>query len=161
MRYNGLTAVLIGICALCMTGCRSSRQMTVAKSAERSVITVESERQIERVDSVVVEQRDTLCEVTTLTIMTNDKGDTLKVTQVTERDQLRSRYDVRHSREDVLTVRDTVYVVTRDSVMIQDSMYGHHEKSTDSKQAFVLALGWIVAIAFIILASIVFVRARR
>jgi len=135
--------------------------MTVAKSAERSVITVESERQIERVDSVVVEQRDTLCEVTTLTIMTNDKGDTLKVTQVTERDQLRSRYDVRHSREDVLTVRDTVYVVTRDSVMIQDSMYGHHEKSTDSKQAFVLALGWIVAIAFIILASIVFVRARR
>ena len=135
--------------------------MTVAKSAVRSVLTVESERQIERVDSVVVEQRDTLCEVTTLTIMTNDKGDTLKVTQVTERDQLRSRYDVRHSREDVQTVRDTVYVVTRDSVMIQDSMYGHHEKSMNLKRTFVSALGWIMAIAFIILASIVFVRARR
>lgn len=161
MRYKGLTAVLIGICALCMTGCCSSRQMTVAKSAERSILTVESERQIERMDSVVVEQRDTLRELTTLTIMTNDKGDTLKVTQVTERDQLRSRYDVRHSREDVLTVRDTVYVVTRDSVMIQDSMYGHHEKSMNLKRTFVLALGWIVAIAFIILASIVFVRARR
>ena len=88
--------------------------MTVAKSAERSVLTVESERQIERVDSVVVEQRDTLREVTTLTIMTNDKGDTLKVTQVTERDQLRSRYDVKHWKEDVLAIRDTVYVVTRD-----------------------------------------------
>ena len=144
-----------------MTGCRSSRQTTVANSAERSVLTVESERQIERVDSVVVEQRDTLREVTTLTIMTNDKGDTLKVTQVTERDQLRSRYDVRHSREDVLTVRDTVYVVTRDSVMIQDSMYEHHEKSTKSKRTFVLALGGIVAIAFIIFASVAFVRARR
>lgn len=135
--------------------------MTVAKSAERSVLTVESERQIERVDSVVVEQRDTLCEVTTLTIMTNDKGDTLKVTQVTERDQLRSRSAVRHSREDVLTVRDTVYVVTRDSVMIQDSMCEHHEKSTDSKQAFVSALRWIMAIALILLATVVLVRARR
>ena len=114
--------------------------MTAAKSAERSVLTVESEKKIERVDSVVVEQRDTLREVTTLTIMTNDKGDTLKVTQVTERDQLRSRSDVRHKKKDVLAIRDTVYVVTRDSVLIQDSMSRHQEKSTDSKQAFVSAL---------------------
>ena len=142
-----------------MTGCRSSRQTTVAKSAERSVLTVESEKKIERVDSVVVEQRDTLREVTTLTIMTNDKGDTLKVTQVTERDQLRS--DVRHKKKDVLAVRDTVYVVTRDSVLIQDSMSWHQEKSTDSKQAFVSALRWIMAIALILLATVVLVRARR
>lgn len=135
--------------------------MTVAKSAERSVLTVESERQIERVDSVVVEQRDTLREVITQTIMTNDKGDTLKVTQVTERDQLRSRSDVRHKKKDVLAVRDTVYVVTRDSVLIQDSMSWHQEKSTDSKQAFVSALRWIMAIALILLAKVVLVRARR
>lgn len=135
--------------------------MTVAKSAERSVLTVESERQIERVDSVVVEQRDTLREVTTLTIMTNDKGDTLKVTQVTERDQLRSRSDVKHWKEDVLAIRDTVYVVTRDSVLIQNSMSRHQEKSMNLKRTFVLALRWIVAIVFIILASVVFVRARR
>ena len=135
--------------------------MTVAKSAERSVLTVESEKKIERVDSVVVEQRDMLREVTTLTIMTNDKGDTLKVTQVTERDQLRSRYDVKHWKEDVLAIRDTVYVVTRDSVLIQDSMSRHQEKSTDSKQAFVSALGWIMAIALILLATVVLVRARR
>lgn len=135
--------------------------MTVAKSAERSVLTVESEKKIERVDSVVVEQRDLLREVTTLTIMTNDKGDTLKVTQVTERDQLRSRSDVRHKKKDVLAVRDTVYVVTRDSVLIQDSMSWHQEKSTDSKQVFVSALRWIMAIALILLATVVLVRARR
>lgn len=93
--------------------------------------------------------------------MTNDKGDTLKVTQVTERDQLRSRYDVKHWKEDVLAVRDTVYVVTRDSVLIQDSMSRHQEKSTDSKQAFVSTLRWIMAIALILLATVVLVRARR
>ena len=135
--------------------------MTAAKSAERSVLTVESEKKIERVDSVVVEQRDTLREVITQTIMTNDKGDTLKVTQVTERDQLRSRSDVKHKKKDVLAIRDTVYVVTRDSVLIQDSMYEHHEKSTDSKQAFVSALRWIMAIALILLATVVLVRAQR
>lgn len=135
--------------------------MTVAKSAERSVLTVESDKKIERVDSVVVEQRDTLREVTTLTIMTNDKGDTLKVTQVIERDQLRSRYDVRHKKKDVLAIRDTVYVVTRDSVLIQNSMSRHQEKSTDSKQAFVSALRWIMAIALILLVTVVLVRARR
>ena len=144
-----------------MTGCRSSRQTTVAKSAERSVLTVESEKKIERVDSVVVEQRNMLREVTTLTIMTNDKGDTLKVTQVTERDQLRSRSDVKHWKEDVLAIRDTVYVVTQDSVLIQDSMSWHQEKSTDSKQAFVSALRWIMAIALILLATVVLVRARH
>ena len=144
-----------------MTGCRSSRQTTVAKSAGRSVLTVESEKKIERVDSVVVEQRDTLREVITQTIMTNDKGDTLKVTQVTERDQLRSRSDVKHKKKDVLAIRDTVYVVTRDSVLIQDSMSWHQEKSTDSKQAFVSALRWIMAIALILLATVVLVRARR
>lgn len=135
--------------------------MTVAKSAERSVLTVESEKKIERVESVVVEQRDMLREVTTLTIMKNDKGDTLKVTQVTERDQLRSRYDVRHKKKDVLAIRDTVYVVTRDSVLIQDSMYGHHEKSMNLKRTFVSALRWIMAIALILLATVVLVRARR
>lgn len=135
--------------------------MTVAKSAERSVLTVESDKKIERVDSVVVEQRDTLREVITQTIMTNDKGDTLKVTQVIERDQLRSRYDVRHKKKDVLAIRDTVYVVTRDSVLIQNSMSRHQEKSTDSKQAFVSALRWIMAIALILLVTVVLVRARR
>lgn len=135
--------------------------MTAAKSAERSVITVESEKKIEREDSVVVEQRDTLCEVTTLTIMTNDKGDTLKVTQVTERDQLRSRYDVKHWKEDVLAVRDTVYVVTRDSVLIQDSMSRHQEKSAKSNGVFWAALKWILAIAFILLVFVLLVRARH
>ncbi len=135
--------------------------MTVAKSAERSVLTVESEKKIERVDSVIVEQRDTLREVITQTIMTNDKGDTLKVTQVTERDQLRSRYDVKHWKEDVLAVRDTVYVVTRDSVLIQDSMSRHQEKSAKSNGVFWAALKWILAIAFILLVFVLLVRARH
>lgn len=135
--------------------------MTVAKSAERSVLTVESEKKIERVDSVVVEQRDTLREVITQTIMTNDKGDTLKVTQVTERDQLRSRYDVKHWKEDVLAVRDTVYVVTRDSVLIQNSMSRHQEKSAKSNGVFWAALKWILAIAFILLVFVLLVRARH
>ena len=55
---------------------------------------VESSESVERVDSVIVEQRDTLREVTTITIDRNDKGDTLKVVQITDLTRARSRDNV-------------------------------------------------------------------
>ena len=86
--------------------------MTSSKHVERRTESVEFR------DSLVVEQaevRDTLREVTTITVQTNDRGDTLKVTQVTDRTKIRdaNRFRVQDSRLTVKT--DTVYVERRDS----------------------------------------------
>ena len=70
-------------------------------------------------DSVVVELRDTLVETTTITIDRNEVGDTLKVVQVTDRERVRSRADVRSKKEEVRVVRDTVYVERTDSVRVE------------------------------------------
>ena len=66
-----------------------------------------------------VEVHDTLREVTTITVDRNDKGDTLKVTQITDRDRIRSKADVRSKKEVVRVERDTVYVEKRDSILVK------------------------------------------
>ena len=78
---------------------------------------MESVETVERVDSVIVEQRDTLREVTTITIDRNDKGDTLRISTVTDRKRIRSMSDVRSKKEDVVVRTDTVYV-ERDSLRL-------------------------------------------
>ena len=108
---------------------------------------------------MVVELRDTLVETTTITIDRNEVGDTLKVVQVTDRERVRSRADVRSKKEEVRVVRDTVYVAVRDSV-VELRSYGATE-SGNRPSAVARALKWVLAIAFLLLASVVFVRARH
>ena len=76
----------------------------------------ESMESVQNRDSVVIENTDTLCEVTTITIQTDEKGDTSRVSTVTDRIRARTRSDVRSKREDVKMVHDTVYIEKRDSV---------------------------------------------
>ena len=77
-------------------------------------------RESER-DSVVVTERDTVREVTTVMIQLGAGGDTTFQSVVTDRERLRDR-----SRQDVATHRsevrvDTVYVERRDSVLVKNS----------------------------------------
>ena len=77
-------------------------------------------RESER-DSVVVAERDTVREVTTVMIQLGAGGDTTFQSVVTDRERLRDR-----SRQDVATHRsevrvDTVYVERRDSVLVKNS----------------------------------------
>ena len=72
-------------------------------------------------DSVVVTERDTVREVTTVMIQLGAGGDTTFQSVVTDRERLRDR-----SRQDVATHRsevrvDTVYVERRDSVLVKNS----------------------------------------
>ena len=67
-------------------------------------------------EEVALMVHDTIREVTTITIRQNEAGDTLKVVQVTDRDCIRSKADVRSKKEVVRVERDTVYVAVRDSV---------------------------------------------
>jgi hypothetical protein len=77
-------------------------------------------RESER-DSVVVAERDTIREVTTVMIQLGAGGDTTFQSVVTDRERLRDR-----SRSDRATHRsevrvDTVYVERRDSVLVKNS----------------------------------------
>ena len=96
-------------------------------------------------------------EVTTITIDRNDAGDTVRVTQVTDRDRIRSKADVRSKREVVRVERDTVYVAVRDSVSTSTSSATGF-KIQDSGSKFVSALKWIF---WILVAGIVLIVILR
>jgi hypothetical protein len=86
-----------------------------------------------------------LKEVTTITIDRNDAGDTLRVTQVTDRERVRSRADVRSKKEEVRVVRDTVYIAVRDSV--SSSKFKVSGDSLNPRPStLLLTLKWIFAV---------------
>lgn len=65
--------------------------------------------------------RDTLQEVTTITIDRNDKGDTLRIATVTDRTRSRERDRFRVQDSRVMVKTDTVYVAVRDSVDVRNN----------------------------------------
>ena len=94
--------------------------------------------------------------------------DTLKVERVTHRElESGSRFNVQSSKVEVRTVRDTVYIEKRDSSLRVSSLgaYGLREDGTPTVSGKLSAvskvLKWILAIAFLLLASVVLVRARH
>ena len=163
MRLKALTAALIGLSVLCLAGCGSTRQASSSHSEQLKTERVET---VEKTDSVIVEQRDTLREVTTITIDRNDRGDTLKLVQITDLTRARSRDNVVAQKVKTEIVRDTVYIEKRDSVFVQntggfDGLTTGLANPTNKKNTFVSSLKWICAIAFLLLASVVLVRARH
>ena len=70
-----------------------------------------------------VEVLDTLKEVTTITIDRNDKGDTLKVVQITDRTRARNRDNVVAQKVKIVERIDTVYI-QKDSVNVEDKKIG-------------------------------------
>ena len=110
----------------------------------------------------MVAVHDTLREVTTITIRENERGDTVFRSEVTDRDRIRSKADVRSKKEVVRVERDTVYIERKDSVLVQGSRFqvsgdsiSHHTSGISH------LLKWVLAIAFLLLTSIVLVRARH
>ena len=153
-----------------MTGCGVSRTATNTSVESR----VAEERITEARDSVVVELRDTLKEVTTVTVDRNDVGDTLRVTTVTDRTRASVRDCVRDVEVKIVEKTDTVYVERRDSSLqvlglakrqSRATAYGLQEDGTPTVSSKLSAvskvLKWILAIAFLLLASVVLVRARH
>ena len=91
-----------------------------------------------------VEVLDTLKEVTTITIDRNDKGDTLKVVQITDRTRARNRDNVVAQKVKIVERIDTVYI-QKDSVNVEDKKIGL-SASTDGgskKSGFLTYVKWI------------------
>lgn len=62
------------------------------------------------VEHVVVTIRDTIKEVTTIVVQTNQAGDTLRVAQVTDRTRASNRDHVREVQQKLIVKADTVYI---------------------------------------------------
>lgn len=88
--------------------------------------------------------RDTVREVTTIHIQTNETGDTLKVAQVTERDRIRDRAQVSNKEVEVRVVRDTVYIEHRNTTSVKEiAGLARNEGAGSQASPFVSALKWI------------------
>lgn len=101
---------------LCVTACSTSRKATEVSS---SVLTTDYTNLTDKHDSVTVIIRDTLREVTTITIRENEQGDTLRVSTVTDRERLTTRDLARATEVKIVERIDTVYI-QKDSVSIED-----------------------------------------
>ena len=169
MRFNALATVLIVLSALCWTSwaCRLARALgraiasvvllslmascCVSRQATREVKSLTTElRSTETRDSVTIELRDTLREITTITIDRNDRGDTLFRSVVTDRERVRNVADVRSKKVDVRVVRDTVYIEKRDSVLAE-----RHRSSAVSHPTSILKWTFAIVCAIIVLIIVV------
>ena len=152
MRYNVLTAALIGICVLCMMGCGTQRSV---KSAVSSRVLLEASDTLR--EQVMVAVHDTLREVTTISVQMNEAGDTVFKSMVTERDRLRFQSDVRNKQEETRVVIDSIYTERNDSVKTNTRFTASGESRSSS---LVTVLKWVVAMMVVLSMLIVIVRIK-
>lgn len=115
------------------------------------------ERITEARDSIVVEVRDTLKEVTTVTVQLDAVGDTVKVSTVTDRTRASDRSQLRDKSEKLIVRVDTVYVERRDSVVVDR---GQVKGDSSRSSAFVSALKWVFWIIVGLSALIIIVKLK-
>ena len=136
-----------------MSACGSSRQAAVSRLAELRINESMEERSRE---SVVVAVHDTMMETKTITITKNVDGDTLRLTQITDRTRASAMSDVRSKKEDVRVRVDTVYVEKRDSSYVQNT---NGTNDTNSRASlFVSSLKWIFFIIVSLIVLIVVIK---
>lgn len=112
-------------------------------------------------DSVIVESSDTVREVTTITIDRNDKGDTLKISTVTDRERIRSMSDVRSKKADVTIRIDTVYV-ERDSLVVKNTNCTNPTNgSKSSRGSIVQGLRWLFLTLLAVITIIILIRVKH
>ena len=142
---------------LCVTACSTSRKATEVSS---SVLTTDYTNLTDKHDSVTVIIRDTLREVTTITIRENEQGDTLRVSTVTDRERLTTRDLVRATEVKIVERIDTVYI-QKDSFNVEDKKIGL-SASTDEKESWstktARLLKWTCAVIVALGALIIIIR---
>lgn len=103
-----------------------------------------------------VEVRDSVVEVTTITIDRNEQGDTLKQSVVTDRLRTRNRDRVKDVEVRTVVQHDTVFVAVRDSTSVEK-----HTESTASTESWPSALARALWLFWIIVAVTVLVAALK
>ena len=95
-----------------------------------------------------MEVRDTVKEVTTITVDRNEAGDTVRVSTVTDRLRGRSRDAIAVQKTKTEVVRDTVIIEKRDSIEIRSrpSVGGEQSGGTALHKTLRLVLWIIIAL---------------
>lgn len=122
---------------------------------------VESVESVEKVDSVIVESSDTVRETTTITVKTNEQGDTLMQSIVTDRYSSRDRSQLKVKSEKLRVETDTVYVIERDSVLVERNTGTDLANPPERKSRLVATLRWIFWILMALIVLIIILRFRR
>ena len=81
---------------------------------------------------MAVEVHDTITVTTTITVDRNDKGDTLRVATVKERDKVRDRLQLKVKSSELRVVHDTVFIERRDSVFVSETDFANDAKAKGS-----------------------------
>ena len=109
------------------------------------------ERITEARDSVVIEFRDTLKEVTTVTVQLDAVGDTVKVSTVTDRTRASDRSQLRDKSEKIIVRVDTVYVERRDSVRVETPRQARGDIGRASALSYLKWIFWIIVSVTVLL----------
>ena len=120
---------------------------------------VQDSREQEARDSVRLELRDTLKEVTTVTVQLNETGDTVKMSTVTDRTRASDRSQLRDKSEKLIVRVDTVYIERRDSVRVETLRQAQGDIGRAS--AFVSALKWVFGILVCVIILIIVFKVKR
>ena len=144
--------LVIALGALIVSACCSQRSVS-----RENIATYSTERAEKKVDSVVVAERDTIMEVTTITVDRNENGDTVRVSTVTDRERVRNHDAIAVQRTKTEVQRDTVVVEKRDSVYIKNTNLAN---PTNKASPVVSSLKWIFWIIVAVIALIIVVRIR-
>ena len=119
---------------------------TGVRSQDTSVRSRETSDSVSRQTRVV--ERDTLREVTTITVQTNERGDTVKVVQVTDLTRARNRDTTTDRQEKTVTRTDTVFIERRDSTAVSTTTVTNQKEGfwTRLRSTLKWALAVIVAL---------------
>ena len=119
---------------------------TGVRSQETSVRSRETSDSVSRQTRIV--ERDTLREVTTITVQTNERGDTVKVVQVTDLTRARNRDTTTDRQEKTVTRTDTVFIERRDSTAVSTTTVTNQKEGfwTKLRSTLKWALALVVAL---------------
>lgn len=111
-------------------------------------------------EEVALMVHDTIREVTTITIRQNEAGDTLKVTQVTDRDRIRDRSQLRDKSEKLIVKTDTVYIAVRDSILVKSEERRVKSSISHHTSAISHLLKWVFAVICAVGVLIITIKVR-
>ena len=138
----------IALVALIASACCSQRSVS-----RENIATYSTERAEKKVDSVVVVERDTIMEVTTITVDRNEIGDTIRMSTVTDRERVRNRDAIAVQRTKTEVRVDTIYIEKRDSIEIRSRPDGQSGGTALHK-----TLRWIFWIIIGLIALVITIR---
>ena len=146
MRLNVLATVLIGMSVLsCVSSCGSTKGISRdTVTAHETFSTTDKTDVTDRRDSVVVVERDTVREVTVVTVRLNEAGDTLRCDVVTDREKIRDANKLRVQDSRTMVKTDTVIVEKQDSVAVE--RHTNLINDTNKRPTALSYLKWIFGI---------------